>query len=259
MPYLMPKLFIKAKENIKEIVYCTDASEFYTKSLECSLREALSSLRSTNNEGELDVAIQQLEQLSGNLYTILNNNVREVSEGWGVLCHGDLWINNLMFKYDNAQVKSVKLIDLQTVRYSSPVIDILHFIYSSTEKDLRDNHLDQLLEDYSISLLIHLGKIIRSTETMIHLENRFSLENIRKQFRKHILYGLGVSMWLLPAVTFHPDKIPDLDSVQLSDFSNSTQEKAMTLMQTPEYHSRMKHLILEFQSKGYLQDVKKFL
>lgn len=69
----------------------------------------------------------------------------------------------------------------------------------------------------------------------------------------HFLFFLG--MWLLPAVTFHPDKIVDLDAVTMDDFTSDSQEKTMTQMQTPEYHTRMKETVMEFYRKGILNNI----
>lgn len=44
----------------------------------------------------------------------------------------------------------------------------------------------------------------------------------------------------------------DLDVMTLNDFKDSKVEKAITQMQTPEYHARMKDVVLEFYQNGYL-------
>lgn len=253
-----PKLFFAAKDKIQEIVYCQDAEEFYTHSLESSLREALNSLRITNNNNELDKPIKKIEKLSGKLYKIMYSSILDKDTKFNVMCHGDLWINNLMFKYDSCdRVCGVKLIDLQTVRYTSPVMDILHFIYSSTLAELRKYHLDSLLCDYMNSLMNSLWIYLHDSKpnSLAMIKNEFTLEYIKGQFNRKALYGLGVSMWLLPAVTFHPDNIPDLDAMTMNDFTSSNQEKTIIQMQTPEYHARMKEIALEFYQKKYLDNI----
>lgn len=262
MRYKNPAKFSAALANINEIVYCPEAVEFYTHSLESSLREALDSLHNSNKNGELNMAIGKIEKLSGQMYNRMSAHVNDVSATkWNVLCHGDLWINNLLFKYDCAhnrsQVSGVKLIDLQTVRYSSPIIDILHFFYSSTRRNLRDAYLEKLLADYLAAfrseLWLHLHDCY--PEVLRIIECEFTLDYLKEQLEAKILYGLGTIMWLLPAITFHPDKIPDLDVVTMSDFTNSNIDKTMTQMLTPEYHVRLRETVLEFEKRNYFKSI----
>lgn len=255
MKQIDPIGFHAAKEHLNEVVYCLSAIDFYTHSLESSLKEALYSLRKSNEHGELDVPIQKIDRLTGKLFKIMYECVVDVDEPWAVLCHGDLWINNLLFKYNKSNVcDGVKLVDLQTMRYTSPVIDILHFLYTSTEYQLREKYLDQLLLDYTVSLLKTMQRLTGLCGTDPNVFNS-ELDGLRRQIRKKALYGLGICMWLMPAVTFHPDNILDLDTVSLSDFENSNQADTMTQMQTPEYHARMKETVLEFMNRGYLDNV----
>ncbi|KXJ72219.1 hypothetical protein RP20_CCG018573 [Aedes albopictus] len=62
-------------------------------------------------------------------------------------------------------------------------------------------------------------------------------------------------MWLLPAVTFHPDHIPDLDQVTMNDFKTKNHEKTIAQMLSADYHTRMKDTVLEFYRKGFLDSV----
>lgn len=264
MKQMAGKQFTTAREHLNEVVYTMVAADFYSHSLDSSLKEALHSLRQSNADGDLNVAIQKIDRLSGKMmFQIMYDCVVDVEEPWTVLCHGDLWINNLMFKYDATdRCVGVRLVDLQTMRYSSPVIDILHFLYTSVEFDVRDRHMEQLLRDYMASMCATVTQladrqgdddVVQPLQPMDFDRELFAL---RGQMRKKALYGLGICMWLMPAVTFHPDKIIDLDTVSLDDFTNSNQEKTMTQMQTPEYHKRMKETVVEFLAKGYLDDIE---
>lgn len=258
--------FSAAISRIQEIVYCPDAVEFYTHSLESSLRDALCSLHKSNKNDDLTEIIEKIEKLTGQMYNQMAMHVTDRStDKWNVMCHGDLWINNLMFKYSNdcqtncsTKVIGVKLIDLQTVRYASPIIDILHFFYSSTRSSLRHNYLDQLLTDYLRAFLNELWRHLHDCypEALQLIENEFTLNYIKEQFNAKIMYGLGTVMWLLPAITFHPDNIPDLDAVTMSDFTNTNNiDTTMTEMLTEDYHVRMKETMLEFQKNNYFKSI----
>lgn len=65
------------------------------------------------------------------MFTMMKDKILSSQEPWKVLCHGDLWINNLLFRSDvDGNVESVKIVDLQAMRYSSPVSDIIQFLYA---------------------------------------------------------------------------------------------------------------------------------
>lgn len=61
--------FAEVVSNIDESIYCTEAAEFFTQSLECSLKEALFSLRKSSQScAAMEPAIHQIEQLKGQLF-----------------------------------------------------------------------------------------------------------------------------------------------------------------------------------------------
>ncbi|XP_071442949.1 uncharacterized protein [Hetaerina americana] len=69
-----------------------------------------------------------------------------------LLCHGDAWINNMLFRHhrssegQEAKPAEVKLLDFQIARYSSPVTDLLYLMVTSTTSAIRKQHWDRLLE-----------------------------------------------------------------------------------------------------------------
>lgn len=207
----------------------------------------------TVDAGDLNRAIECVERLKGRLYRTMYKCVRDTSADWTVICHGDLWINNLMFRYNRGECDGVKFIDLQTLRYTSPVIDILHFLYTSTERSVRDAHMDNMIDDYVESLYDTLQKFDVHDEYVSDVNELNAI--IRRELREKSMYGLGICMWLMPAVTFHPNNIIDLDTITIDDFTSDNQEKTMTQMQTPEYHVRMRDTVMEFYRKGILNDI----
>lgn len=79
--------------------------------------------------------------------------------GCAVISHGDMWQNNLMFRYnDSGNPIEISLFDWQISRYSSPIIDIVYFIFCSTTKELRDKHYDDFLNVYHTTLSTHIRK-----------------------------------------------------------------------------------------------------
>ncbi|KAG6457551.1 uncharacterized protein LOC115448243 [Manduca sexta] len=72
-----------------------------------------------------------------------------VSKGGSTcICHGDIWKENILFKYENGIPTSACLIDYQTTRICSPAFDTLYLIISSTDSHLRKDHYNNLLDTY---------------------------------------------------------------------------------------------------------------
>ncbi|XP_013166085.1 PREDICTED: uncharacterized protein LOC106116700 isoform X1 [Papilio xuthus] len=69
------------------------------------------------------------------------------------LCHGDIWKENILYKYEDNKPVSACLIDFQTARISSPAFDVLYLITSSANSKLRQKHFVSLIEIYYSTLL----------------------------------------------------------------------------------------------------------
>ncbi|KAL6977980.1 hypothetical protein U1Q18_050637 [Sarracenia purpurea var. burkii] len=66
-----------------------------------------------------------------------------------VLNHGDLWTNNIMFKYDKyGAVKKVKFVDFQTTSWATPAKDLIYFILTSVKFEVYLKYFPLLMKIY---------------------------------------------------------------------------------------------------------------
>lgn len=75
-----------------------------------------------------------------------------------VISHGDLWVNNFMFKYDFGKPVHCKFVDFQLARHSPPAFDLAQLVYINSTKDLRKIHLDDILNTYCDTFEMELKK-----------------------------------------------------------------------------------------------------
>ncbi|BES95772.1 Protein of unknown function (DUF1679) [Nesidiocoris tenuis] len=79
---------------------------------------------------------------------------------FNVLVHCDAWPNNMLFKYDEdpENPTSVKLLDFQVGFICTPARDLHMFLTTSVRMEVRDKHLNTLIQAYADSLQSVLTK-----------------------------------------------------------------------------------------------------
>ncbi|XKL64698.1 hypothetical protein PGB90_004784 [Kerria lacca] len=111
----------------------------------------------------------------------------EAHESISVLCHGDYLVTNLMFQYDeNGKPVNIKLIDMASCVVGSPIIDIGFVLYFHANQKMRDDHWNDLIEQYYVGLL----------ETC--LENEAPTKNcIMNEFQTKSIYSYLIASYYL--------------------------------------------------------------
>lgn len=77
-------------------------------------------------------------------FDLIYDLVKPSSKHRNVICHGDLWPNNMMFN----DVPHCVLVDFQTIRYAPLVLDILQFLYLNTTRQYREKNERHLIAFY---------------------------------------------------------------------------------------------------------------
>ncbi|KAJ8664999.1 hypothetical protein QAD02_006661 [Eretmocerus hayati] len=162
-----------------------------------------------------------------------------------VVNQGDSWAPNFLIRTDPVGNTEVLMLDFQLARSSSPVLDLSFFIYSCTDKSLRDKHFDDLLDIYHKELTKTI-KILGSDPDKVYPKQLF-LEEVKEQFIHGMVFGLeSVSFSMLSE-----DESFDLDVIK-EDKVDIADVWTLQNIKTSENRRRLADIILHASERGFL-------
>lgn len=83
-----------------------------------------------------------------------------MKNGFQILNHGDIWLNNMMFNLDAEKNPiEISLIDYQISFWASPSADLLYFLLTSVSDDIKVDHFDDFIEFYHSELISALKQL----------------------------------------------------------------------------------------------------
>ncbi|XP_055694888.1 uncharacterized protein LOC129796818 [Lutzomyia longipalpis] len=198
-----PELFSDIRKQLKLTSFFADTTGndvwdiLSTKSISRgtnSIREA----KETRNEIPEDFLMDFEEYLENpmKVQRILN----EPSEPLAVLCHGDFLSNNIAFKKNSTSTTMAMMFDFQTLRYSSPMVDLATFMANSTGVDVRKPHFDDIFRAYHTELVKALCEKWNKNED--ELPSHYSYSNFLKEYAKYLPFGYSIAASFIPILHF---------------------------------------------------------
>lgn len=137
-----------------------------------------------------------------------------------VICHGDCWSNNFLFRYDDSGAPvEVMLLDLQVTRFASLATDINYFCFSGINGPLISSNVQDFLAAYHASFS-------QVTEAAGH-RVPFSLEELRQEFRDKHVFGLLISLMAIPFIVMSSDDMPEADDFFSGEENDKIQQKIL--------------------------------
>ncbi|XP_052758048.1 uncharacterized protein LOC113510319 [Galleria mellonella] len=182
-----PEEFVEVKSQFQDLLY-DDNFLSKTKLVNYMFDSYDSSLKLVNDVE----AKEKLSVIKPKILDILRAYTKPGK--YNVLCHGDCWINNMLFKHRRDKSTRVCFIDFQAVRYASPVTDIIYFLYLCTNSRFRSEHFVKLKSEYYDTL--------KSTLTLYELDvnSLYPIEDFEKEINDAMQYGLIIAMVELKVV-----------------------------------------------------------
>ncbi|CAG7818691.1 unnamed protein product, partial [Allacma fusca] len=135
-------------------------------------------------------------------------------EPWLVSCHGDSWVNNMLFRYDDPADKTCPtemiFVDLQLYREGCPTTDLAYMFYTSTTYETRKEHLGSLLKLYHDHFLNYCNVL-----GVKPLKN-FTMQSLLARFNRAKIFGFIAATMILPII-LSSDCNKDLDTLESKD------------------------------------------
>lgn len=217
-----------------------DAMEFYN----INIKKAIDALEP--HETEL---IEKLR--SNDIHEVVEQVFSNTTpEPFGVLVHGDVWNNNIMYKKGDSDVPTkLCFFDWQLSQFGSPALDVVHYIFCSLDEVTRSTYYHELIDLYYKSLVRTLKLFGCDDQKLI------TFADLKDQFKKYGRICLHAGPILCQIMTLNPDNLVDMDEIlqqrQEARESGNTVEVDPFGEVSESYKDRMSYLLRDCVREGF--------
>ncbi|GJQ84392.1 hypothetical protein Trydic_g3869 [Trypoxylus dichotomus] len=239
-----PEIFNEIKKAIADDFFLMISEEVIKKQEETYCSRTLNTFDPIKEASYIKI----FEKYKMKSFEIVREKLRKGFEDpYAMVNHGDSWMNNMLFKYEDETAPTspidVCLLDFQLARCGSPAFDLSYFIFSSTEKELRDRHYDELIDVYYQSLCKQLVALGSSPGKML------PFDVLQEHLKRYSVVGYFLTQLVLHIMLSDAEETPDFQS-SLND--DNISEALDYKSKNEEFYSRrIKDIVVDFVEKGY--------
>lgn len=197
-------------KNFEKYFYCEENIPFTEKLIIHTHRTLMEIMNDWNLPEEYKKKLRNGDDWTSKLI----ETWKRKEDQFNVMIQTDCWVNNLMFKYNQNGVESVKMVDFQLGTYHSFALDLIVFIFSSTATDVKLYHLNTLIDHYFNAFTGITGNI-----------KNFNKERLWKEFNERLFVGFFAMICFAPIVMAPPKtKALDIDAIMDDETKSSNTE-----------------------------------
>ncbi|KAK0169081.1 hypothetical protein PV327_002827 [Microctonus hyperodae] len=164
-----------------------------------------------------------------------------------VINQGDSWAPNFLIRtIESSDEIEALLLDFQLARCASPVTDLSFFIYSCTDKTLRDKEFDNLLEFYHREVANTISVLGSDPEKV------YSWKQFLKEVKEQFVHGFNFSLESVPFSMLEESEAFNLDIIKGDEAVDISEIFKLQLITDPVKRQRLADIIMHAIQHGFL-------
>ncbi|XP_068155397.1 uncharacterized protein [Drosophila tropicalis] len=206
-----PLEFTKLSSLISEGIFCTANTSWYRNYYERLTKNAIKMVSDVLPSDSKYVMKFRNFAEEGNFFSQMVKLASAQSK-LSAICHGDCWVNNFLYRYDQEDpqhVLEVALVDFQLIRHSSIALDVANLLYCCTTKEMRDLQLQSLLKIYTEELFKWLELLCSNLPDYCNTLEKFQ-DLFAAELKTYGRFALGLALDIIPISTCSSEDAPDM-------------------------------------------------
>lgn len=158
------------------------------------------------------------------------------------LTHGDAWLANILFRYDeNGKLCDCQFIDFQQSVYTSPALDLLSLIFTSAKTETKLKNFEFFVKSYHEQLVLALT-------TLKYCKNIPTLKELYLDVLDRGLLGVWHGFAVLP--TCLAENVMESSTDNLLSADEAGQLYKEKIYNNDRYREHMTELLTYFNDRG---------
>ncbi|XP_012541195.1 uncharacterized protein LOC105839430 [Monomorium pharaonis] len=238
-----PRQFNTLNMDIEEIIYKdnsqTSAMRSCTEMCVSSIIEYLDIIEPQTQE--LQKIKDYIATYIDKTYDTMRHLFVKPKQKYDTICHGDPWMNNLLFLHDNdGKIIDLKMVDYQIIRHTSLSTDILYLIYSSVRSSLIERSFESLIKIYHNEFLNELRRLHVDEKVLAEL----GMDWLNTELRTYAFYGLLVGCFLMNPILAEEEDVQQFETLDFgpmnplyhADTNSKTNQKKLERIKCIVFH-----------------------